>query len=99
MHKTGHTRRTFIRTLGAGLAAGVAGLATAADKDPEPPEDEPPCPNFIIMESIGDMQGFHGELLKEPIEWKQGYIIPSTRPGIGYELDEAVARKHQWPIA
>lgn len=54
------------------------------------------CPNFIIMESIGDMQGFHGELLKDPIEWNQGAIIPSDRPGIGYELDEAVARKYAW---
>jgi len=54
------------------------------------------CPNFIIMESIGDMQGFHGELLKEPIEWKQGSILPSGRPGLGYELDEKVARKHPW---
>ena len=54
------------------------------------------CPNFIIMESIGDMQGFHGELLEEPIKWEKGSIIPSTRPGIGYELNETVARKHQW---
>jgi 2-dehydro-3-deoxyphosphogalactonate aldolase len=54
------------------------------------------CPNFIIMESIGDMQGFHGELLQEPIMWEKGSIIPSTRPGIGYELNETIARKHQW---
>jgi galactonate dehydratase len=54
------------------------------------------CPNFIIMESIADMHGFHAELLKDPIEWNKGYITPSTQPGIGHELNEAVARKHQW---
>ncbi len=54
------------------------------------------CPNFIIMESIADMQGFHAELLEDPIEWNRGYITPSTRPGIGHDLNEAVARKHRW---
>ena len=54
------------------------------------------CPNFIIMESIDDMRGFHAELLKQPIEWQKGYIIPSTRPGLGYELDEKVARKYAY---
>jgi L-alanine-DL-glutamate epimerase-like enolase superfamily enzyme len=54
------------------------------------------CPNFIIMESIGEMQGFHGELLVEPMEWENGSIIPSGRPGIGYELNENVANKHRW---
>ena len=53
------------------------------------------CPNFLILETIGTMDGIHAELLKEPIEWKKGYITPSTRPGLGYELDEAAARKHQ----
>ncbi len=52
------------------------------------------CPNFLILESIADFGGFHAEILKEPIEWKDGFIIPSKRPGLGYELNEAVARKH-----
>jgi 2-dehydro-3-deoxyphosphogalactonate aldolase len=54
------------------------------------------CPNFIIMESIGTMGGFHAQLLKDPVEWEKGSIIPSSRPGIGYELDEASALEHQW---
>ena len=54
------------------------------------------CPNFLIMESIADMQGFHAELLTDPIEWSGGYITPSSRPGIGHDLNEAVARKHPW---
>ncbi|HEX7900768.1 MAG TPA: mandelate racemase/muconate lactonizing enzyme family protein [Planctomycetota bacterium] len=52
------------------------------------------CPNFLILETIDTMGGIHAELLKEPIEWKKGYITPSTRPGLGYELDEAAARRH-----
>ena len=48
------------------------------------------------LKNIEDMGGIHAELLKEPIEWKSGYIIPSTRPGIGYELNEAMARKYKW---
>ena len=52
------------------------------------------CRNFLIQESIGDWSGFHAEILREPIEWRDGFIIPSDRPGLGYELNEAVARRH-----
>ena len=36
------------------------------------------------------------ELLKEPIQWEDGYIIPPTRPGLGVELDEQVAAAHPY---
>ena len=48
-------------------------------------------PNFLIQESIETFDGFHAELLKSPIQWEQGYIIPPTEPGLGVELDEQVA--------
>ena len=51
-------------------------------------------PNFLIQESIGKLDGFHADLLKSPIQWQDGYIIPPTAPGLGVELDEAVARAH-----
>ena len=51
-------------------------------------------PNFLIQESIERFDGFYAEILKEPIQWEDGYIIPSTRPGIGIELDEEVAERH-----
>jgi galactonate dehydratase len=38
--------------------------------------------------------GFHAELLKDPIDWKNGYIIPSRRPGLGYELNESAVRRY-----
>ena len=53
-------------------------------------------PNFLVLESIKKWDGFHGELLKKPIEWEAGYVIPSKEPGLGVELDEAVAEAHPW---
>ena len=53
-------------------------------------------PNFLILESIETWGGFHGEVLKSPVRWEEGYVIPSTEPGIGIELDEEVARAHPY---
>lgn len=53
-------------------------------------------PNFLILEGIGDWGGFHAELLKTPIRWEDGYVIPPTAPGLGVELDEDVARAHSY---
>lgn len=53
-------------------------------------------PNFLVLESIKKWDGFHGELLKKPIQWEDGYVIPSKEPGLGVELDEAVAEAHPW---
>jgi len=53
-------------------------------------------PNFLIQESIQTWGGFHAEILKEPIRWEEGYIIPPTKPGLGVELDEEVAAKHPY---
>ena len=53
-------------------------------------------PNFLIQESIETFGGFHAEILKEPIQWEDGYIIPPTKPGLGVELDEDVAAAHPY---
>ncbi|MGD2145571.1 MAG: mandelate racemase/muconate lactonizing enzyme family protein [Anaerolineae bacterium] len=53
-------------------------------------------PNFLIQESILDWSGFHAEILKEPITWEDGYIIPPTGPGLGVALDEDVAASHPY---
>ena len=50
-------------------------------------------PNFLIQESIETFGGFYAEILKEPIQWEDGYIIPPSKPGLGVELDEAVVAK------
>jgi 2-dehydro-3-deoxyphosphogalactonate aldolase len=53
-------------------------------------------PNFLILEGIQTWGGFHGEILKTPIRWENGYVIPPTAPGLGVELDEAVAARHPY---
>ena len=53
-------------------------------------------PNFLILESIEQWGGFHSQLLKKPILWQDGYVIPPTEPGLGIELDEAVAEAHPY---
>jgi 2-dehydro-3-deoxyphosphogalactonate aldolase len=53
-------------------------------------------PNFLIQESIETWGGFYAELLKEPLKWENGYIIPPTEPGLGVELNEEVAARHPY---
>jgi 2-dehydro-3-deoxyphosphogalactonate aldolase len=53
-------------------------------------------PNFLMQESIQTWGGFHAEILRQPILWQDGYIIPPTRPGLGVELNEEVALRHPY---
>ena len=53
-------------------------------------------PNFLILESIEDCGGFHSQILKVPIQFDSGYVIPPTAPGLGVELNEDVARAHPY---
>jgi 2-dehydro-3-deoxyphosphogalactonate aldolase len=53
-------------------------------------------PNFLILEGIERWQGFHAEILKKPIKWQDGFVIPPTEPGLGVELNEEVARQHPY---
>jgi L-alanine-DL-glutamate epimerase-like enolase superfamily enzyme len=53
-------------------------------------------PNFLILESIERWQGFHSDILKKPIQWQDGYVIPPTAPGLGVELNEEVALAHPY---
>jgi galactonate dehydratase len=50
-------------------------------------------PNFLIQEGLETWGGFHADILKEPIRWERGYIIPPTRPGLGVEPDERALAK------
>jgi L-alanine-DL-glutamate epimerase-like enolase superfamily enzyme len=53
-------------------------------------------PNFLILEAIKSFDGFHETLLKNKIDFQDGYIIPSKEPGLGVELNEAVCEAHPW---
>ena len=53
-------------------------------------------PNFLILESIETWGGFHSAILKSPIRFEEGHVIPSSEPGLGVELNEEVARAHPY---
>jgi 2-dehydro-3-deoxyphosphogalactonate aldolase len=53
-------------------------------------------PNFLILESIERWGGFHAQILRKPIRWSEGYVIPPTEPGLGVELNEEVALQHPY---
>jgi 2-dehydro-3-deoxyphosphogalactonate aldolase len=53
-------------------------------------------PNFLIQEGIETWGGFTAEILKEPIKWEKGYIIPPTGPGLGVEPKEGVLVKYPY---
>ncbi|MEZ4659855.1 MAG: mandelate racemase/muconate lactonizing enzyme family protein [Caldilineaceae bacterium] len=53
-------------------------------------------PNFLIQESILEWGGFHAQILKQPLQWQDGYILPPTGPGLGVELNEEVAAQHPY---
>jgi len=53
-------------------------------------------PNFLILESIRDWGGFHAAILARPIRFEAGWVIPPSEPGIGVEVDEAVARANPY---
>ena len=49
-------------------------------------------PNFLILEGIQKWDGFHADILKAPLRWEDGYILPSVEPGLGVELNTDLAR-------
>jgi L-alanine-DL-glutamate epimerase-like enolase superfamily enzyme len=53
-------------------------------------------PNFLILEGIRRWDGFHACILRKPIRWEEGYVIPPPEPGLGIELDEEVALAHPY---
>jgi 2-dehydro-3-deoxyphosphogalactonate aldolase len=53
-------------------------------------------PNFLILESIEDWGGFHSAILKTPMRFEDGHVIPPSAPGLGIELDEDVALAHPY---
>ena len=53
-------------------------------------------PNFLILEGIEIWGGFQSELLEQAVQWEDGYVIPSSEPGLGVSLNEDVARANPW---
>jgi L-alanine-DL-glutamate epimerase-like enolase superfamily enzyme len=53
-------------------------------------------PNFLILESIERWDGFQAQILKKPVRWENGYVIPPTEPGLGIELNEEVIARYPY---
>lgn len=55
-------------------------------------------PNFLVIEYHWLHRDYWTTIVQNKEDIIQnGYITPSDQPGIGLELDEAVAREHQYP--
>ena len=52
-------------------------------------------PNFLIQEYNGN--DLHNEIFVDPIEFRDGYIVPPEGPGLGVELDEKVVERQRCP--
>ncbi len=53
-------------------------------------------PNFLILEGVKNWGDFYSEIIKYPIQWENGYVIPSNKPGLGVELNETIADKYTY---
>ncbi len=54
-------------------------------------------PNFLAQEGIETMGGLQAEIIEEPIKIEKGYIIPSTKPGLGIgRVKEQLLNKHPY---
>lgn len=51
-------------------------------------------PNLLMAETIDT--NFHRALIGHTIRIDEGYILPPEAPGLGIEVDEALARAHPW---
>ena len=53
-------------------------------------------PNFLIQESIERMDGFAADVLRRPLVWNDGFVVPPSEPGLGVELDDDVVARHPY---
>ena len=51
-------------------------------------------PNLLLAETIQTGGAFHLKLIKNTIQFDDGYIIPPEAPGLGIDFDEDLARAH-----
>ena len=52
--------------------------------------------NFLIIEGIETWSGFDSSLVKDPLKWEAGYVIPSDKPGLGIEINEDKLDKYPY---
>ena len=53
-------------------------------------------PNFLIQEVMRSDVPWRDEVVDAPLEIVDGHVLPSTRPGIGVEVDEEAAARYPY---
>lgn len=53
-------------------------------------------PNLLMVETIETGGAFHRALIGDTIQFDSGYLRPPTKPGLGIEFDETLARAHPY---
>ena len=51
--------------------------------------------NFAVQE-LPRLPGMLPEVFPVQVEWKEGYLLPPVRPGLGVEFDEEAAERHPY---
>ena len=54
--------------------------------------------NFAVQE-LPRLPGMLPEVFPVQVEWKDGYLLPPDRPGLGVEFDEEAAKRHPYQPA
>lgn len=53
-------------------------------------------PNFVIQEEMTGAVAWYGDVISSPIRTENGYWMLPDQPGLGIEVNEAVAQKHPY---
>jgi galactonate dehydratase len=56
------------------------------------------CPNFGVQEQPRQTGTVLTDVVPVQPEWRGGYLLPPTRPGLGIEFDREAARKHPYQL-
>ena len=56
-------------------------------------------PNFGVQEQPRGLDTRLADVFPVQVEWRDGYLLPPTRPGLGIEFDREAARKHPFQMA
>jgi L-alanine-DL-glutamate epimerase-like enolase superfamily enzyme len=57
------------------------------------------CNNVAVQEQPRRPGTALTDVLPVQVEWKDGYLLPPTRPGLGVEFDREAAKKHPFQMA
>ena len=54
------------------------------------------APNFLVLEYHPDDDGVRGEVLEEPVQLDDGYLVIPDRPGLGVALSDGILEKYPY---